>query len=98
MDNLTEMKNDIEKLEKIHHIEIFRIIKNNNITYNENRNGIFLNLSCLSPEIIQKIKSYISYVKTQQEQLRKVETQKDSVRNTFFNGNKDNNVYISNEL
>ena len=45
INKLKKLNKIISKLEKCHHIKIFNIIKNNNINYSENRNGIFINLN-----------------------------------------------------
>ena len=44
LNNLLLLKNQIENIDKIHHIKILNILKNNNIKYSENRNGIFVNI------------------------------------------------------
>ena len=46
--NLESIRNIIEKMEKIHHIEIAKILQNNSINLTENDNGIFINLSKFS--------------------------------------------------
>lgn len=87
-----DIKNRIESMNKHHQIEVLRILKSdNNIVINENVNGVFVNLSEVSNEIIDKLKSYIFYVDKQTINIEKVETQKEIIENTFFKnkGNKE---------
>ena len=52
---MDDLKDKIENLPKLYHIEIGKLLNNHNITLNENQNGIFVNLSTLSPDIIDKL-------------------------------------------
>ena len=84
-EQLDQIKNAIEKMNKTQHIEILRIFKQNpNIKLNENRNGIYINLSYLSQESIHKLTKYIDYVDEQEQNLEKMETQKEEFKSTFF--------------
>ena len=61
--NLHEMKECIELMPKHYHIEIGKLlISKYQCSYNENQNGIFINLSNVSVEIMQKLQNYIDYV------------------------------------
>lgn len=75
--DLEQLKNDIERLSKSKHIELLRILKENNISYSENNNGVFFNLSDLSPNVIQKIYDYTNYLKKQEELLYSLEKKKE---------------------
>lgn len=84
-EQLDHIKNTIEKMNKTQHIEILRIFKQNpNIKLNENRNGIYINLSYLPQESIDKLTQYIDYVNEQEQNLEKMETQKEEFKSTFF--------------
>ena len=54
-----EKKNIVHKIEQIKNkknfIEIFKIIKNDNIKYTQNRNGLFIDMNKLSNSTIYKI-------------------------------------------
>ena len=41
--------------------ELFKLIKNCNVNYTQNNNGIFLNLNWLSKDNLIKINNYISF-------------------------------------
>lgn len=63
---LEEIKNKIESMTKIQHIEILKIVrKYKNIKLNENKNGIYINISYLPLKIIHDIKTYIKYIDDQ---------------------------------
>lgn len=89
---LEEIKNKIEAMDKYHQIEILKILSNNNSKINENKSGVFVNLSFLSKNTVLEMKHYIDYIKDQEDSLIKVEYQKQEFQNTFFieNGDKDN--------
>ena len=91
MDQLLVLKERIEKLNKFHQIEIMKILNNHKeITINENTNGIFVNMSLIKKNVLEKIKDYLKYVNTLQEDFNDVETQKNLLTNKYFKDNKDN--------
>lgn len=72
-------------MEKYHQIEILRILnKFSNVKTNENNNGTFVNLTELTPDIIKELEKYTDYVDEQQKLLKKVETEKEEIEQTFF--------------
>tara|TARA_Y100000992_G_scaffold22857_1_gene13108 strand:+ start:217 stop:507 length:291 start_codon:yes stop_codon:yes gene_type:complete len=90
--DLLKMKDTIENKNKEHQIEILRILIENKVMINENNNGIFVNLSNVKKEIIDKINTYLVYVHDQENSLDKIETVKEEYKNIFFNNDlcKDN--------
>ena len=48
---------------------------------NENKNGIFVNMSFLSKEVIQEIDKYVNYIQEQMEALQTIEYQKEEFKN-----------------
>lgn len=89
--SLTNLKENIEKLNKFHQIEVLKILRNDeSCTLNENKNGVFINLTNINGKTIIQMERYLEYVKKQEEQLNDVEVQKDMLSNTFFKDNKDN--------
>ena len=84
-ESLTLIKDNIEKMSKNNQIEILKILKKHqNIKLNENKSGIFVNLSFLSKEIIEEIDKYVNYVNDQEIDINTIETQKQEFKNTFF--------------
>lgn len=84
--DLEEIKKKIDTLDKEHHIHILRIIKSSpiNHTLNENKNGVFVNLSVLKDETLENVRKYLNYLNQQENLLIDLETQKEDVKNTFF--------------
>ena len=62
--DLLKIRDEVEKMEKIHQVNILKIFKKHNIDFTENSNGIFVNMTILNADILEEIKSYISYVKS----------------------------------
>jgi hypothetical protein len=82
---LDNLKNRIDKMTKIQHIEILKILTNDRkIKINENKSGVYVNLSLLSEDAISKINEYVEYVSDQESILNPVENQKQQFRNLFF--------------
>ena len=90
--HLESMKMKKETLNKTHQLEILKIFLQNDIKVNENKSGIFINMSFLDNTIIEKIAKYLNYIQEQENNLNSLETQKEEFKNTYFNvkGNKDN--------
>ena len=75
---LNEIREIIEAMSKFNQVEILKIFcKDKSIIINENKYGIHINLTEISKEIVDELKSYINYVNTQEIQLHKIEKQKE---------------------
>ena len=83
-------------MDKEHHVKILEIIQDNKITYSENKNGIFINLNNMKPDVIEKIKDYINYTNCQETNLQNMETKKKELEKQFFKDNKEKTATISN--
>jgi len=96
---LENIKTKIENMTKPHHIEILRILKNNSsIKINENKNGIFVNLSFLPKNTIDEIAKYIEYIDAQENSIMTLESKKEGFKNTYFmeKEDKDNTLSYNN--
>lgn len=91
MDNnkLKYIRDSIEKLDKNNHVDILRIFMKKDIYINENKNGVFINLTDLSNDIIDEIETYINYVNEQKIDFDHIEKQKDELENKYFKDNKE---------
>ena len=70
---------------KFNQVEVLRILsKHDEITLNENKYGVHINLSELKDEVIQELVMYISYVSTQEFSLKQAEKQKEEFKNIYF--------------
>ena len=91
IENLENIKTYIENLSKFHQIEILKILSKNLCKINENKSGVYVNLSFLSNETLKEIKEYIHYIKEQEESFNTMEYQKEEFKNAFFiDKDKDN--------
>ena len=84
IDSLKYLRDKIELLTAFHQIEILRILHTNKVTFSENKNGVFVNLTYDSPDIIDTISEYIVYVYKQESQLNEIEEKKIVLSNQYF--------------
>ena len=61
IDNLKELKNKIMQLQENEYYEILKIIIKNNFNYSENKNGVFINMTKLSPQIIEELEKMVVF-------------------------------------
>ena len=96
---LNYIRDSIENMNKFNQIEVLRILNNHkDVTINENKYGIHINLSELKKDILDEISSYIKYVNTQEVTLHQVEKEKEDYKNTYFSKDiKDNNKLLLNK-
>lgn len=59
----------IKKLSKDEHIEIFKIFLEDNISYSENNNGIFINLNNVKDKTFDNILKYAEYIEVKKNDL-----------------------------
>jgi hypothetical protein len=82
---LENIKNAIEMMGKPQHIEILNMLKrNSNVKINENRNGVYVNLSYIPIELIDELEIYIGYIKDQELSLKAIEIEKEKCKTDFF--------------
>ena len=62
IERIISLRNKIISLSKNDMIEVFKIIKNNNNTYTENKNGIFINMNKLTLDTISEIESMLQFL------------------------------------
>jgi len=94
---LNYARDSIENMNKFNQIEILRILNNHkDVTLNENKYGVHVNLSELSTDVLDELVSYIKYVNTQEVNLKKVEQQKEDFKNIYFAKDNKDNSKVSN--
>ena len=95
---LNYIRETIENMNKFNQIEVLRILsKHKEVTLNENKYGIHINLSELKKEILDEMNIYIKYVNTQEITLNQVEKQKEDYKNTYFSKDIKDNSKIFNK-
>lgn len=76
-DNLKNIKYAIECMEKSHQLEILKLLKDNkSVVLNENKSGVYVNLTYCPQETLQKISEYIEHTKLQEDTLKEIEQEK----------------------
>lgn len=86
VEHLKNIKLSIEKMEKPHQLEILKLLKENkNVVLNENKSGIYVNLTYCPEDILKKISDYIEHTKIQEETLKTIEKEKANVKTEYFN-------------
>lgn len=81
---LNRLKNQIEGMDKHHQIEILKILSKNLCKLNENKSGVYVNMTFLEQPIIEELEEYIKYMKEQEENLSTTEYQKEEFKNSYF--------------
>jgi len=89
---LMSLKEGIENMPVIHQIEVLRILNQKHIQINENKNGVFINISKINDATLLEMEEYMKYVIKQEEQLNEIENQKQTLTRKFFENktHKDN--------
>ena len=83
-ESLKMLRDNIEALPTFHQIEVLRILYKNHITFSENKNGVFLNLSYVNLDVIHKISEYVTFVQNQESQMCEFEKKKITLSNQYF--------------
>jgi hypothetical protein len=94
--DLEKMKSAIEMMSKKHQVEVLRIINEGTPSIiNENKSGIYVNMTFLTEDTLNQLNQYIDYVQDQETMLKPLESQKEDFKNTFFIEKevKDNMIY-----
>jgi proline dehydrogenase len=94
VNELENLRKNIDKLTKFHHIEILKILTLHEVTINENNYGIFVNMSELDDIIVDKIEHYLEYTEEQEQQLKNIEYEKVMLKSKYF---ESENKYLTEE-
>lgn len=100
MSHLEKIKGKIEKMEKHQHIEILKFLKKNpDVILNENKSGVYVNLSFLPEKTVDELTKYVDYIEIQENALGALESEKANYKTTFFYGkeDKEQTLYYNNE-
>lgn len=86
VEHLETICQKISTMEKIHHIEILRIIKkkDNQVHISENTNGTFLNMNDLKSETLNEINTYISLNDSMEQDFVKYENMKNTIIENYI--------------
>ena len=81
---LTRLKDDIEQFERSSQARALRILTDNDVPYDENPNGVFINMSNIPADIVEQLDKYVTYVKLQQKFLQDQEQEKEELYHNYF--------------
>ena len=84
MERLENIKNTIELMNKHHQIEILKILNKSECKLNENKSGVYVNMTFLAEGTLTELEKYIDYIKDHEDALNPLEYQKEEFKNTFF--------------
>ena len=71
-------------MDKHHQVEILKILSKNMCKLNENKSGVYVNMTFLEENILQEMEEYIKYMKEQEENLITTEYQKKEFMDSYF--------------
>lgn len=84
-DKLEKIKLQIEKMNIAQQVEVLKILNGDDkVILNENKSGIYVNLSFLPEEVVDKIDNYVKYVQDQEKSLNVIEDKKENVKIEYF--------------
>ena len=91
---LESIKHSIELMNKQDQIEILKLLSKHLCKLNENKSGVFVNMSYLSNDILEEMKKYIEYTQEKATNLATMEYQKDEFKKSLFieKEDKDNSI------
>ena len=81
---LEKLKTKIESLNKYHQLEVLKILSKSLCKINENKSGVYVNLSFLEKSVIDDMIKYLEYIKEQEETFNTMEYQKEEFKNSYF--------------
>ena len=77
-------------------MEEFIVLKEKQIPINENKNGVFINLTNVAESIISELENYITHISNQEKILQENGNLKDNYKQNFFD--KDNKETLQNNV
>lgn len=77
------MKSSIDTMSKTNHVKILKILKDNNVKINENKSGVFINLSFLHNDVVKQINDFVNFIEQRENLIEVVERQKIELSSTI---------------
>lgn len=75
-----ELKMSIESMTKYNQLEVFNILVNNECKLNENKSGVYVNLSIVPENVIIELDKYVKYTNEQENNLIETESKKNEFK------------------
>lgn len=83
-DELNILRLYIESMNKTNQIKILELLHKKNATLNENKYGVHINLTDLSPQIVSDLIPLVQYIELQEKILSQDEQQKEYLKNNLL--------------
>ncbi len=97
-----KLKDLVKNLNRFELIEIFNIFKEEKCLFSENANGIFINITNVEEEVINKVYKFIEYIEEKKKDLKvhedKIEEERERIKdiNKLNEENYDNYIFNQN--
>ena len=88
---ITQVKN----LHKYEQIQIFKIFRNNEVKYSENKNGVFVNLNYINEVILDKIIVFINFCQKNKVLLEKEISKREQIKKIVESNHSSINILPS---
>lgn len=79
------IRDKIESLTELQQQEVFRIFRNSDTEFSENKNGIFINLINIDTSILQEVDDYIKHLSIVENEINNIEQQKQEIKHLLKN-------------
>lgn len=84
MEDIKNLKDTIESMTVQQQIQVGKLLSENKVIMIENKNGVFVNLTDVSEDIIEKINSFINHISKQEDTIKELEIKKQQYKDNFF--------------
>jgi predicted metallo-beta-lactamase superfamily hydrolase len=81
---LVAIQTSVGKLERVAQARALKVLLDHQIPYDENGNGVFVNLSAAPESAVAELEKYLEYVRLQQEFLAEREAERDNLVQNYF--------------
>ena len=81
---LVALKNDIETFDRANQARALKILLDHDVPYDENGNGVFVNMANIPEEALGALQKYSAYVKLQHTFLETQEQAKEKLLENYF--------------
>ena len=83
MNNLKQLKDDIEQLNPSDHVTLGKVFYECNVNMFENKNGLFINLTNVEESVIEKIRTKLQYIQEQEQDFASLELKKQEYKDNL---------------
>jgi len=86
---LVTLKDAVEQLDRVAQARALGVLMAHNVPYDENDNGVFVNMSVASATAVAELEKYVEYVRLQHEFLAERESERHTLLDNYFKGGDD---------